>query len=217
MTVIAIAHQKGGVGKSTVAINLAIELNADRIIDTDRQTSITKLQAFRADYPKARKLTIITTPSEDELMSIFDNDSDDQLTVVDTGGFDSQLNRLIVAYADLIVTPVNDSQLELAGLIDFSELVAEISEAAGREIKPYVLLNKMHHSKRDFSELSEFVEETPSLELFDSVIRDRKDHKDSAGFCLAAKEYKPYSDAARDFKSLGFEIKALISRIMLAA
>ena len=43
-------------------------------------------------------------------------DNKDNLLIIDSGGYDSQINRMALVEADILITPVGISQIELFGL-----------------------------------------------------------------------------------------------------
>ena len=67
--IINIAHQKGGVGKSTLAINLGIEMKAD-ILDLDNQNSVLLFNKMR-ERNGYKPLSCFTLNDESELKNVF--------------------------------------------------------------------------------------------------------------------------------------------------
>ena len=114
--IITIAHQKGGVGKSTIALNMAVELSEKynlKVIDLDYQKSITIFNETRKEK-KLKSLDIIHIETQKELISFLRNNND--MILIDSGGFDSDLNRIAIIGADLIITPVSNNLIEIYGL-----------------------------------------------------------------------------------------------------
>lgn len=141
--VIVVANEKGGSGKSTVAMHVAIALikSGQRVatIDLDaRQKSFTHFIENRRAWAKqvARDLEIpdhfcfgkVHYPTaEDEAAGCKAlTDAVDSLSrtygviVIDTPGHDSYLMRLAHSLADTLVTPLNDSfvDLDVLGTVD---------------------------------------------------------------------------------------------------
>ena len=107
--IITIAHQKGGVGKSTIALNLAVELSKKynlKVIDLDYQKSITIFNETRKEK-KLKPLNIIHIENQKELIDVLKNSN--ELILIDSGGFDSDLNRIAIIGADLVITPVSNN------------------------------------------------------------------------------------------------------------
>jgi chromosome partitioning protein len=133
--VIVVANEKGGSGKSTVAMHVAIALirRGQRVatIDLDsRQKTFThyvenrrawvarmardlqnpdhfRLDAASADAPDQATACAALTGLLDDLSQTYD------FAVIDTPGHDSPLMRLAHTMADTLITPLNDSFVDL--------------------------------------------------------------------------------------------------------
>lgn len=211
--IIAIAHQKGGVGKSTIASNLVVELSKQfttSILDLDVQQSLTAFATARAAKGHST-LNILQAPSSSqELMKLIDEEISDYL-VIDTGGFDMDTQRIAMFAADLIITPVSDSPMELHGLSVFSKTIAKLQDARPT-IKATVLLNKVHQfaGKSLNILLSDIKENAQMFDTFDTILRDRKDYKEAYFFGQSVCEYAE-NTACKEIQSLLHEIKSKIS------
>ncbi|MEO8813602.1 MAG: division plane positioning ATPase MipZ [Caulobacteraceae bacterium] len=116
--IIVVGNEKGGAGKSTVAIHLAVALlHAGArvgIVDLDvRQQSVGHFFANRRAWALAQGAQLpqppTTAPVTDDagLAAALDQACD--FVVIDTPGADTALSRAAHCAADLIVTPMNDS------------------------------------------------------------------------------------------------------------
>ena len=155
--VIVVGNEKGGSGKSTTAIHIAIALlKAGRkvaTVDLDtRQKSFTRYIENRAQWA-AREHLKLEMPSHfcGPLSDGVGNDMDEQaqftafadilaaveqshdVVVIDTPGADTYLMRLAHAMADTLITPLNDSfvDFDVLGTVDArSHAVIAISHYA---------------------------------------------------------------------------------------
>ena len=175
--IIVIAHQKGGVGKSTIAANLATELskqNKTSIVDLDLQKSLTYFNTLRADE-KLQALEILEVKTSNELKMCINNNK--HLLIVDAGGYDSDLNRIAIAGADMIITPVSDSGIELVGLLNFREIIRDARKYRST-IQAHILLNKIHPwANSSLNEIFDFINANPEFTKLNSILRDRADYK----------------------------------------
>jgi len=172
--IITIAHQKGGVGKSTIALNLAIELNKKydlKVIDLDYQKSITIFNETRKEK-KLKPLNIIHIEHQKELIDVLKNNN--ELILIDSGGFDSDLNRIAIIGADLVITPVSNNLIEIYGLEAFKKILKELKEIEP-EIKSYILLNNIDpKTTKAIKELKKYIQKNEEyFSLFDTVLRRR--------------------------------------------
>ena len=140
--VIVVGNEKGGAGKSTLAIHIACGLlHAGRrvaILDLDlRQRSMSHFFAHRAAWTAANGVTL-PMPIEPDLgegKALARADEADQIArfeaafaeaqaaeviLIDTPGGDTALSRAAHARADQIVTPMNDSfvDFDMLGTVD---------------------------------------------------------------------------------------------------
>ncbi len=135
--VIVVGNEKGGSGKSTTAFHLAIYLlhAGYRVasIDVDsRQQTLTHYVRNRRAHAQERGL-VLPSPRHFHLPSAWgdsvrENDQAEfdvfrraigevenraDFVIIDTPGFDTNLTRLAHSLADTLVTPVNDSLIDL--------------------------------------------------------------------------------------------------------
>ena len=165
--VIVVGNEKGGSGKSTTAFHLAIYLlyQGHRVasIDVDsRQQTFTHYVRNRRDWSRAKGLGVPHTTHfhlplargdsvrenhrvEFDLFrqAISEVEGSADFIVVDTPGFDTNLTRLAHSLADTLVTPVNDS------LIDLS-VMAQVDPVTGepRQLSHYARLVQRARSER---------------------------------------------------------------------
>jgi len=127
--VIVIGNEKGGAGKSTVAVHLVTALLHEgaqvAVADLDiRQQSSGGFFAHRAAWAAAagiglpQPVAVAAAGDAAGLKRILSADVD--FVIVDTPGADTELSRAAHRCADLIVTPMNDSFVDFAmlGVID---------------------------------------------------------------------------------------------------
>ncbi len=140
--VIVVGNEKGGAGKSTLAIHIVCGLlHAGRrvaILDLDlRQRSMSHFFTHRAAWTAANGVTLpmpvepdlgdgkaLAKAAEADQIAIFEaafaQAQDVDIILIDTPGGDTALSRAAHARADQIVTPMNDSfvDFDMLGTVD---------------------------------------------------------------------------------------------------
>lgn len=124
--VVVLGNEKGGTGKSTVAMHMAVAFaNAGGrvgIIDLDpRQRTVSRYVENRTAFMKDNGI-VLPLPTVYELL----DDSieslaevalkamrEQDLLVIDTPGFATELSRAGHVFADTLITPLNDSFIDL--------------------------------------------------------------------------------------------------------
>ena len=172
--ILVIGHTKGGVGKSTLAYNIAYGIHATRrrvkIIDLDFQQTLQFVNSIN-DNPE---IEVIQPQTTQELFEIFENY--EGCLVVDLGGFDSDINRLAMSKADKILVPISSSVTEVIGFQTFKSILEDVET---KEIN--IVLNNIHPLQKDFTDIEKAVS-GKNMKLLKTIVRSRKIYKDSLGF-----------------------------------
>lgn len=205
--IINLSHYKGGVGKTTLALNLAVSLKAS-ILDLDGQESsilFNKLRQLNGHDP----LECFVAKDESEMKDVFRKFTDDKILIVDSGGYDSDINRFAMLSADMLITPVAPSQVELFGLQKYEAILKQISEKYGQVFKTNVVINNADiRSKGAISQLKKFVaDRSINFDLFSTIIHNRADYRKAYGEGVSVVEMDAGSKAADEIESLTKEIR----------
>lgn len=148
--IIVLGNEKGGSGKSTTAMHVAIGLMrlgySVGSIDLDaRQGTLTRYMANRFEYANTTKLKLpsplhfpierckagsIQAQEEQDynflVMAITELSFMVDFIVIDTPGSDTYLGHLGHSYADTVITPMNDSFVDLDVLVRVDTTTQEI-------------------------------------------------------------------------------------------
>jgi chromosome partitioning protein len=172
---IVFANEKGGTGKSTTAVHVAVALAASgytvAALDLDvRQRTLARYLDNRAATMRRRQLalpapvhgvlSLLTSAGLEQEVGRLAHGKD--FIVIDTPGRDDPLARAAIAQADTLVTPINDSfvDLDLIGQVDaetfkvtrpsfYAELVWDLrkarAKADGGTVDWVILRNRLQH------------------------------------------------------------------------
>jgi chromosome partitioning protein len=135
MTVFAVVHTKGGVGKSTTAVHLAAMLARTAttlLIDADPQASAASWAAWRAERddvgPSPTTIQLLGKAITSEGTTLAKGFTH---TVIDAGGRDAIGIRSALLLADIAVIPSGTGAFEsasLSDLIDILELALDFNQ-----------------------------------------------------------------------------------------
>jgi len=207
--VITIAQQKGGSGKTTLALNLAIEaVNRGlkvAVVDTDPQGSLGRWFMTRLQHHAKPDLELSTASAWGVAYEVGKLAEHVDLVVVDTPPkADSDL-RPALRVADLIVVPVAASHVDLwatEGVLDL----------ARRENRPALIaLNRIKSNTRLGQEIAQSAAHLDAT-LAQATIANRIAYAEAPGDGKAVREMPRAKKAADEIKALYDEIMGILSR-----
>lgn len=142
VSIILVANEKGGTGKSTLAIHVAVGLlrHGYRVgcLDLDgRQGTLSRFLSYRereqhraaCPMPEHRTLTTASGSPDDEAREVADavaGLSGNDFIVIDTPGFVGEGVRRAHASADILLTPVNDSFVDIDAIAQVDRTRREV-------------------------------------------------------------------------------------------
>lgn len=181
--ILLIAAEKGGVGKSTIATNLAVHLAHGGVdvvlLDTDGQATAARF-VERRDEAGITPAVPCVQRTGDVASTLRDLANRYQVVVVDAGGRDSREMRSAMAVANLLLVPTKASQADLETFSKVNELIG-LARGLNPELKAVALLSIAPTNPviREVQDARELLVEFDQLELADTIIRDRKVYRDA--------------------------------------
>lgn len=207
MSIIALLNTKGGVGKTTTALNLAVgrALQGRNVlaVDGDRQGSLLTALTNRGDrapivavcqYVEGQALRQQVLRAADHYDDI----------VIDAGGRDNTALRAALLLADKIVVPFLPRSFDVWALEDMSTLLSEAR--AIKDVVAYALLTMADSRGNDNTEASDAV--PGGVHLMPVTVGRRKAFADAAGAGLSVLELP----GNRDAKAIA-EMQALLAAV----
>jgi chromosome partitioning protein len=193
--IVTVGATKGGVGKTTVALNLALgRALAGRdvwLVDGDRQGTAQTAVSIRADEGKAPALACSQYVDGPTLRSQVQHQRDKyQDIIIDAGGRDSTALRAALTLCDVLVIPFQPRSFDLWAMQDVLTLVNE-ARSVRDGLRVYALLNLADPQGSDNAEAAEVVKGLEGIELLPVTLGRRKAFSSAAGSGLSVMEMSP--------------------------
>ena len=211
--IITIGNTKGGVGKTTLAVNLAIARALSGrdvwLIDGDRQGTAQTAISIRAEAGHQPGISCATYPDGPTLRAQVQQQAgkfDD--IIIDAGGRDSTALRAALVLSDVLLIPFQPRSYDVWALNDIAALVDE-ARSVRDGLRAVAVLNcaDSGEASTDNADAAAAVADVPQFEYLATPIRRRKAFANAAGAGLSVLELKPADKKAID------ELNALISEL----
>lgn len=204
-TVITVANIKGGVGKTTIAVNTAIQLSRSGhsvcLIDSDKQLSATVFTEFRQHALEGMTgyiLSQLANTNEDTLFSTIKQSRDVyEFIIVDCHGGDNEEQRMALAASDIVLIPVKPRAMDVWAVTKMAQLLAKVRALKpDNNLKAFSFLSIADRTSDDNRGTAELLENAKGIKYIDSPIIMRKAWATSAGLGLGIMEYMDNKDAS---------------------
>jgi len=210
--IISFVNQKGGVGKTTAAINLASSLVRKNhnlvLIDADPQGSATTWHSIEDN----QAFEIIDHPGELTQADIETMETAYDYVIIDAPPAVDDKVVTILKASDLAILPVTPSSLDLWSCKETLDTMDTKSEALLNG-KVRLLINRKIPGTRVGREVRQALEkfDTP---IFETELCQRVAYIDAMRYGVSVMQFAPYSKAAGEIEQWGQEVITLISKEM---
>lgn len=211
--IVTIGNTKGGVGKTTLAVNVAIaRALAGRdvwLIDGDRQGTAQTAISIRAESGIVPGIACATYSDGPTLRSQVQQQAskfDD--IIIDAGGRDSTALRAALVLSDVLLVPFQPRSYDVWALNDIAALVDE-ARSVRDGLRVFAVLNCADpgEASTDNIDAAAAVADIPQFEYLATPIRRRKAYANAAGAGMSVLELKPADKKAID------EMNALLNAL----
>lgn len=200
--IIGLLNRKGGVGKTTIAVNVAATLAAARVrvllVDADPQASALSWSSLRERDPLFPVVGIARPTLHREVPEIatkFD------VVIIDGGPGVNDLGRAAILASDLVLIPVQPSPYDVWAA---AETVQQIREARRfrERLKAAFIINRRIANTAIGRQAAIALAQFKDVPMLVATLNQRVIYAESAAQGLAVIEAAPHSEAAREMGNL---------------
>lgn len=204
--IIGVLSQKGGVGKTTIAVNLAATFAKSGLrvllVDADPQGSAMQWSEARDAEPM---FSVIGMPKATLHRDLPDIAQDYQVVIIDGAPRVNELGRAAILASDIVLIPVQPSPYDIWAAAETVKLIQEAQQFKPELRGMFVINRKIANTAigRDVTEALSSFEGIPVLPL---ALHQRVIYAESAGQGLSVLEVDPKGEAAREVAALAKEL-----------
>ncbi len=208
--ILTIGNVKGGVGKTTLAVNFAIaraRLGRDvLLVDGDEQGTALTFTALREELTGQTDYTAVALTGaavRTQVLKLAPKYAD---VLIDVGGRDTGSFRAALTVSDTLLVPVQPRTFDVWAMDQVAALIAEASTINDR-LQAWAVLNVADSMGRDNDQAAAALREHPELRYLDCPLIRRKVFPNAAAQGKGILEYLP-----RDPKAID-ELNALMALV----
>jgi chromosome partitioning protein len=192
LSILICGSTKGGAGKSTLALNIAVaRANQGKqvlLVDGDEQRTamtFTDLRVEEMGQAGYTAVSLIGASIRSQVRQLHAKYDD---VIIDVGGRDNGSLRAALTLAGAVLIPVQPRSVDIWALDQMVDLVKEAREINGA-LRAVVVLNQADPAGKENGEALELIRQIPDLELLDITVGRRKAFSNATGTGRAVTEY----------------------------
>lgn len=207
--IISFVNQKGGVGKTTTAINLAIGLKKKNynlvFIDADPQGSAIQWHAIEGN----KSFEILHHPSPIHATDIRQLSMNYDYVIIDAPPAIGDISKAILAVTDLAIIPLSPSALDVWSCWGTLKMIDEI-RPLNSDIEVKLLINRKIPGTKIGRDSREAMNQF-QMDVFNTELCQRVAFIDAMTSGVSVMQYAPHSKAAGEIERLCEEIIPQVS------
>lgn len=218
-TVLSVATQKGGTGKSSTAINLACAFESAgyklKVIDTDPQATFTKWYRRRR-HTGRNGFDVMNVPKgllEEELETLR-RDPNLNMVIVDCPGNIEDITATAVRLSDAVLSPLRPSSIDIEHSVDTARFIRDMRKSYP-DIRFMLFVNaampRWNISRDTAATTREILQNLDRTTVLEAQIPMAVAIAEFFGTGDSIFEYAPRSAAATAYKKLAKEIIACLA------
>jgi chromosome partitioning protein len=207
--IISFVNQKGGVGKTTTAINLAIGLKKKNynlvFIDADPQGSAIQWHAIEGN----KSFEILHHPSPIHAADIRQLSMNYDYVIIDAPPAIGDISKAVLAVTDLAIIPLSPSALDVWSCWGTLKMIDEI-RPLNSDIEVKLLINRKIPGTKIGRDSREAMKQF-QMDVFNTELCQRVAFIDAMTSGVSVMQYAPHSKAAGEIERLCEEIIPQVS------